>query len=150
MAVHCYIDTGKKLELADKSKVPILRPQTAFGYFVQHDAGLVGWETRIYDAEKLAEDLYVIRVPNNGSAYVDTAIQARENDNDAPLPPDGTVKPPPDKCKGCLAALICFLKNCFTLSEQWNSGTPFQLAGVTRNAGIPTDSDRTLTGESEW
>ena len=113
MAVHCYIDTGKKLELADKSKVPILRPQTAFGYFVQHDAGLVGWETRIYDAEKLAEDLYVIRVPNNGSAYVDTAIQARENDNDAPLPPDGTVKPPPDKCKGCLAALICFLKKLF-------------------------------------
>jgi hypothetical protein len=110
--VHCYIDTGKKLELANKSKVAILQPQTAFGYFVQHDGDLHGWETRLYGAEKLAEDFYVVRVPNNGSVMVDTAIQARETPSEAPLPPDGDVKPP-DKCKGCLAAILCFLKKLF-------------------------------------
>jgi hypothetical protein len=84
--VHGYIDTGKKLELEDGRKVAILRPQTAFGYFVLHDGNLFGWETRLYGALKLAEDFYVIRVPNNGSAYVETAIQARESANEKPLP----------------------------------------------------------------
>lgn len=110
--VHCYMDTGKKLELANGSKVAILRPQTAFGYFIQHDGDLHGWETRLYGAEKLAEDFYVVRVPNNSSVSVDTAIQARETPSESPLPPDGDVKPP-DKCKGCLAAIICFFKKLF-------------------------------------
>jgi len=88
-AVHCYIDTGKKMTLKDGRNVPILRPQTAFGYFVLHEGDLYGWETRLYGAEKLAEDFYVIRVPNNGSAYVETAIQARESANDPSLPSDG-------------------------------------------------------------
>jgi hypothetical protein len=91
--VHAYIDTGEKFKLEDGRKVPLLRPQTAFGYFVQHSGSLYGWETRLYGAEKLAEDFYVIRVPNNGSRYVETVIQARASANEKPLPPD---EPPCD------------------------------------------------------
>lgn len=87
--VHAYHDTGRKLKLEDGTQVPILEPQTSFGYFMQHAGPLVGWETRIYGAEKLSETLYRLAVPHKGSRYVETAIQARESVNEQPLPPDG-------------------------------------------------------------
>lgn len=87
--VHAYHDTGKELTLRDGRRVGILRPQTSFGYFVRHEGDLHGWETRIYGAEKIADDLYRVAVPNNGSVYVETAIQARESASVTPLPPDG-------------------------------------------------------------
>ncbi|HEU4881804.1 MAG TPA: hypothetical protein VFT45_06155 [Longimicrobium sp.] len=87
--VHAYHDTGRKLKLEDGSQVPILEPQTSFGYFMQHAGDLVGWETRIYDAEKISETLYRLAVPHKGSRYVETAIQARESASEPPLPPDG-------------------------------------------------------------
>ena len=110
--VHCYIDSGKKLELEDGRKVPILRPQTAFGYFVLHEGDLYGWETRLYGAEKLAENFYVIRVPNNGSRYVETAIQARESVSVQPLPDEVE----PRGCLGLLFALIRVIKKLLGLA----------------------------------
>jgi|GEM_PF-2384304 len=105
--VHGYMDTGKKYELADGSKVPILRRQTSFGYFVLHEGDLHGWETRLYGAEKLAEDVYIVRVPNNGSVHVETAVQARESANETPLPPDGRpTEGVGKKPHGCLAAIL--------------------------------------------
>ncbi|HYJ03871.1 MAG TPA: hypothetical protein VEX43_01975 [Chthoniobacterales bacterium] len=95
--VHAYMDTGKTLELEGGVKVPILRPQTAFGYFAQHSGPLYGWETRLYGAEKLAEDFYVLRVPNNGSRYVETVIQARESASEKPLEDDAPC--------GCLCTI---------------------------------------------
>lgn len=87
--VHVYHDTGEEMTLEDGSRVPVLRSQTAFGYFVLHEGGLVGWETRLYGAEKITDNFYRLRVPNNSAAYVETAIQARESETEAPLPPDG-------------------------------------------------------------
>jgi hypothetical protein len=87
--IHAYHDTGERMELADGRRVPMLSPQSSFGYFAVHEGPLEGWETRLYGAEKIAEDFYRVRVPNNGSAYVETAIQARESASDRPLPPDG-------------------------------------------------------------
>ena len=87
--VHAYYDTGKRMALKDGSSLAILRPQTSFGYVVSHEGSLVGWETRIYGAEKLTDNLYVVRVPNEGAVKVTTAIQARESANEPPLPADG-------------------------------------------------------------
>jgi hypothetical protein len=106
--VHGYIDSGKKLTLDDNSKVPILTPQTAFGYFVLHEGDLYGWETRLYGAEKLAPDFYVVRVPNNGSVHVETAIQAREKVDEQPLPAE--PKGGDAGGKGCLAQLLGMFK----------------------------------------
>jgi len=86
--VHVYHDTGNKMTLEDGRQVPILRPQTAFGHFVSHEGNLVGWETRLYGAEKIADNFYRLRVPNHGARYVETAIQARESANETPLPSD--------------------------------------------------------------
>ncbi len=112
--IHAYHDTGRKYGLKDGRKIPILNPQTAFGYFAVHEGPLVGWETRINGAEKLADDFYVVRVPNNGSVFVETAIQGRSNNEEAPLPPDTPQAPAPDdECKGCLGAVLCFFKKLF-------------------------------------
>jgi hypothetical protein len=91
--IHAYIETGKFYRLDDGTKAPILQPQTAFGYYVQHDGDLYGWETRLYGAEKLSDTCYVMRVPNNGTAHVETVIQARANASEAPLPAEGKPKP---------------------------------------------------------
>ncbi len=87
--VHAYHDTGEKMTLENGRTVPILHPQTAFGYFVLHEGELHGWETRLYGAEKLADNFYRMRVRNDGASYVETAIQARESASEPPLPPDG-------------------------------------------------------------
>jgi hypothetical protein len=84
--VHAYYDTGQRLQLVDGSSIKILRPQTSFGYAVSHQGSLVGWETRLYGAEKLTDNLYVVRVPNNGSVRIRTAIQARETTSEPKLP----------------------------------------------------------------
>jgi hypothetical protein len=108
--VHGYVDTGKQLELESGRKVAILQPQTAFGYFVLHEGELHGWETRLYGAEKLEENLYVVRVPNNGSVHVETAIQARESENEAPLPADGRGDLKPEGCFGFIWRLLGWKK----------------------------------------
>jgi hypothetical protein len=108
--IHGYIDTGRLLELADGAKVKILRPQTAFGYFVSHTGELHGWETRLYGAEKLEENLYIVRVPNHGSVHVETVIQARENENERPLPEDGRGLLQPEGCFGFIWRLFGWKK----------------------------------------
>jgi hypothetical protein len=86
--VHVYHDTGRRTTLLGGGTRRILSPQSSFGYFVEHEGELYGWETRLYGAEKIAENFYILRVPNNGSVRVTTAIQARESANETPLPPD--------------------------------------------------------------
>lgn len=119
--VHAWHDTGKRIRRSDGRECRILAPQTSFGYIVSHDGNLVGWETRLYDAEKLLDNFYVVRVPNNGAVKVRTAIQARESANDAPLPPDGV---PARRClcsrlvawlesKGWLGRLIALIVRFF-------------------------------------
>ena len=87
--VHAYYDTGQTYTRSDGTQARVLKPQTSFGYVLSHEGPLVGWESRLYGAEKIAENLYIIRVPNNGSSRVKIAIQARESASEAPLPPDG-------------------------------------------------------------
>jgi hypothetical protein len=103
--VHVYHDTGDTYEMEDGSTIPIVRGQTAFGYFAVHEGNLVGWETRLYGAEKLAENFYRLRIPNDGAEYVETAIQARESSAEPPLPPDGIAS---TSCEGIAAWLDSF------------------------------------------
>jgi hypothetical protein len=98
--VHVYSDTGRRVTIGGKSR-PVLEPQSSFGYYVWHEGSLYGWETRLYGAEKIAENLYHVRVPNNGAVSVETTIQARESSSETPLPEDGSV--------GCLIALAAWL-----------------------------------------
>jgi hypothetical protein len=107
--VHVYHDTGRRTTLLGGGSRRILSPQSSFGFFVEHEGELYGWETRLYGAEKLAERFYIVRVPNNGSVRVTTAIQARETASEDPLPPDAAAW-------GCLCTIWRSIKKLLGLS----------------------------------
>ena len=71
--IHAYHATGDSL-----GKLPILEPQTSFGYWVEHDGETIGWRYRIEGEHivKLAPHYYKIEVPNNGRAIITTIIEA--------------------------------------------------------------------------
>jgi hypothetical protein len=73
--IHAYHATGDSL-----GKVPILEPQTSFGYWVEHDGELIGWRHRIEGEHlvRLAPNYYKIEVPNNDRAIITTIIEALE------------------------------------------------------------------------
>jgi hypothetical protein len=107
--VHAYADTGDTLKLKDGSRVKILRPQTSFGYLAIHEGPLVGWETRLSGARRIATNFYVVEVPNSRAVNILTQIQARESANEAPLPPETEKLPgqePGPRDPGCLLALL--------------------------------------------
>lgn len=75
--VHVYHDTGerKKIDSVQYSK---LRPQTSFGYFIQHKGELEGWNHILNGAILIAPDFYKIGVPNDSASTITTEIVARE------------------------------------------------------------------------
>lgn len=80
--VYAYHDTGTTLTTDGGTVLRLLRPQGSFGYYVRHDGDVEGWKHQLDGAVQLAPNLYLIKVPNNGSAKVTTTIEAVEPDND--------------------------------------------------------------------
>jgi MYXO-CTERM domain-containing protein len=77
MVVHGYRDTGKKVNLLGKKQVPVLEPFGSYGYYVQHDGDLEGWEPRLDGAKRIAKSsVYELKVPKNHIATVAATIRA--------------------------------------------------------------------------
>ncbi len=115
--VHVYHDTGRRRNVKGRGSRRILVPQSSFGYFLDHQGALDGWDARLQGAIRIAETFYLLRVENNGTAKVNTVVQAREG-GEARLPQDPIVKVPPPieppggGC-GCLSGLLNWLKHLF-------------------------------------
>jgi len=110
--VHVYHDTGRKTNLLGWGTRRIFSAQSSFGFLVDHQGALDGWEVRLEGAIRIAEAFYLLRVENNGKAKVTTVIQAVEP-GETRLPEDPIVKEPPppssgDGC-GCLGQLFKLL-----------------------------------------
>ncbi|MBN1978226.1 MAG: hypothetical protein JW918_12590 [Anaerolineae bacterium] len=110
--VHCYHDTGKREVIGGKEYV-ILGLQSAFGYYAIHEGELVGWSHHLRGAIRLAENFYVLRVPNNGATKIATTIQAVQPGE--PVEPEEPILPrwpQPEEPDGCdlLRRIIRFLK----------------------------------------
>lgn len=75
--VHAYHDTGDTI-VVDGRRRPVLRSQSAFGYYVHHQGPLEGWQHRLDGAERIAPDFYRLGVPHGGTATVRTTIEAVE------------------------------------------------------------------------
>ncbi|HYW70948.1 MAG TPA: hypothetical protein VE961_07940 [Pyrinomonadaceae bacterium] len=109
--VHVYHDTGRKTKLINGQERRILSPQSSFGYFLEHEGALDGWDARLQGAIRISETFYLLRIDNNGTAKVTTVVQGREP-GDPVLPQDPIVKepppitPPPTKGCGCLGWLF--------------------------------------------
>jgi len=77
MVVHGYRDTGKKVNLLGKKQVPVLEPFGSYGYYVQHDGDLEGWEQRLDGAKRIAKSsVYELKVPKGHIATVAATIRA--------------------------------------------------------------------------
>ena len=75
--VHVYHDTGRRRNVQGGVTRRILSPQSSFGYFLEHEGALEGWDARLQGAIRIAETFYLLRVENNGTAKVKTVVQGR-------------------------------------------------------------------------
>jgi hypothetical protein len=107
--VHCYYDTGQR-EVVDGGTYAILALQSSFGYYAIHEGSLTGWSHHLQGAIRLADNFYVLRVPNDGAAQITTTIQAVEPGEE--VEPQEPIRPWPSPEKqptGCIQWLKSIL-----------------------------------------
>ena len=75
----------------DGTERPVLKEQSSFGIYAYHEGTLEGWASSIQGAQRIEENLYLISVPNEGTAKVTVKVQAIDGRED-PLPED-PIKP---------------------------------------------------------
>jgi hypothetical protein len=73
--VRAFYDAGKKIKI-NETEYTIIRPMTAYGYFVQHEGSLAGWKHSLEGAEEIAPNFYKITV--DSTAIVTSTIIAVE------------------------------------------------------------------------
>jgi hypothetical protein len=74
---HVYHDTGLDVT-RDGRTLRVVRPGTAFGFFVEHTGPLSGWRDEIVGATKITDRFYRLDVPEEGTAKITTIVEARE------------------------------------------------------------------------
>lgn len=105
LRIHVYHDTGERVRGLDGQDHPVLRAQSSFGLYTYHEGSLEGWQTSLEGAQRIADNLYLIAVPNDGTAKVNVRVQAVEPDEqrieEDPIVPIGQEEP----C-GCLCMIL--------------------------------------------
>ena len=78
--VFVFHETAERWQFEGEDH-PVLEPQAAFGYFVEHHGPLYGWEHRLGGSGlvPIAPNLYRLKIPNDGARTVTTTIIAHEN-----------------------------------------------------------------------
>lgn len=105
LRIHVYHDTGERVKGADGLQHPVLRAQSSFGLYTYHEGSLEGWQTSIAGAQRIAENLYLLAVPNDGKTKITTRVQAVEP-GDTRIPEDPIKPEPPEEPCGCLCQIL--------------------------------------------
>jgi hypothetical protein len=104
--VHVYHDTGERVTGTDGNPLPVLQVQSSFGLYVYHEGSLEGWQTSIAGAQRIADNLYLLAVPNNGAAKIKVRVQAVEAGTER-IPEDPIKpRPRPEPLGGCLTLIL--------------------------------------------
>ncbi|ETT24117.1 hypothetical protein RAJCM14343_1489 [Rhodococcus aetherivorans] len=74
---HAYHDTGLDVNRDGRTR-RVVRPGTAFGFFVDHEGDLGGWHDEIRGATQLTERFFSLEVPEEGTAQITTVVEALE------------------------------------------------------------------------
>lgn len=122
---HVFHDSGLRTQVNGAWR-PIVTPQPSFGYHVWLDHDVQQWELRLQNAEKVGQNLYVIRPPTNGAVTVVTSIHAVEPGEQGQIEPPEVIVPLPTykanarderdggtstpQPNGCLEAVARFLE----------------------------------------
>ena len=109
--IHVYHDTGERVNHPDGTLRPVLKEQSSFGIYAYHEGTLEGWQTSIQNAQRVADNLYLIPVPNDGTEKIKVIVQAvQEGEDRIPEDPIKPIEFPkgagtvPDR-KGCWSAI---------------------------------------------
>jgi len=89
--IHVYHDTGERVARPDGTERPVLREQSSFGLYAYHEGTLDGWASSIQGAQRIEENLYLIPVPNDGTAKIKITVQAVDQREDRI--PEDPIKP---------------------------------------------------------
>lgn len=73
--IHVYHDTGERVTIGGREH-PVLRAQASYGYFVEHEGELYGWDQSLQGAQQIAPNFYRLSVPDSGVAKVTNTIMA--------------------------------------------------------------------------
>ena len=78
--VHVWHVTGQTFTDHNGATRKVLEPQTSFGYYLEHEGALFGWNHKLTGPGlvEIAPNFYKISIPDNGTATVTTQIEARE------------------------------------------------------------------------
>ena len=96
--VHVYYDTGEKWSV-DGIDYPILELRPSFGFYAYHEGQLLGFNHQLRGCTRVAENFYVVRVPNNGSTQIKNIIHAIAPDDVSMIEPEEPIRPWPTKPK---------------------------------------------------
>jgi hypothetical protein len=108
MRIHVYHDTGERMTGSDGVSRPVLSVQPSFGLYVYHEEDLEGWQTSIEGAQRIADNLYLLAVPNHSTAKVKVKVQAvRPGEERIPEDPIKPIKKQ-ERC-GCLCQILRLL-----------------------------------------
>jgi hypothetical protein len=122
---HVFHDSGLRTQVNGEWR-PIVTSQPSFGYYMWLDHDVQQWELRLQNAEKVGENLYLIRPPTNGAVKVTTSIHAVEPDETNQIEPPEVIKTlptykedvrletggdvPDNSAQGCLEAIASVLE----------------------------------------
>ena len=91
---HVFRDTGVRNTVSGVV-YPVVEPQASFGYYLWLDHEVQQWELRLQNADRVGDNLYLLRPPTNGEAQVRTVIHAvEEGEQDQIEPAEPIVAPP--------------------------------------------------------
>jgi hypothetical protein len=74
---HLYHDTGLDIT-RDGRTLRVVRPGTAFGYFVDHEGDLEGWRDEVQGATRITDRFFRLQIPEEGTAEITTVVEAVE------------------------------------------------------------------------
>ncbi len=109
---HTYHETGVTVTHRNGEEYQVLRPGTAFGYFVEHEGSLLGWSDELQgdEVERITDNFYRLKVPEEGTVQVVTVVEAREEGGDRPGVGGDRPGPQPQGCLAIIAKLLRFLR----------------------------------------
>jgi hypothetical protein len=99
--VHGFVDSGVRINLEGQAQMPVHVPFSSFGYLVQHQGAVQGWEHALHGAvhePAAAHNVYVLDMKPSEIHTVSTTIRAIDDTTKA-CPAASTPKPWPDGCE---------------------------------------------------
>lgn len=108
LRIHVYHDTGERVKGSDGGDHAVLRSQSSFGLYNYHEGNLEGWQTSMEGARRIADNLYLIAVPNDSTAKVNVRVQAVEPGEER-IKEDPIVPVVQEEPCGCLCKILKLL-----------------------------------------